>query len=139
MVQGFGYIGQKICFWLDKKTNEGRVYTETGRDITQDVMGNSVVLNFDLGTGTYLDADGDGTFFMALEGPTRQLRLWSTSGVAQPLIQLPVGDWVACAMTPTRRYGLKYEWGTWALYSWLFYDGFGIGCGTGAFRFQCAF
>ena len=109
---GFGYIGEKSV-WLDVTriggipVNEGRVYTDLGRDVAQDIMGNSIPFNIDLGTGTYVDADGDGTFFMALERPTRQLRLWNVEGVLQTTIQLPVGNWIACAMTPTRRYVLN--------------------------------
>ena len=95
---GLGKVGDNYLL-LDRLTNVARAYNSMWQRVpSADIM---------LPAGTYVDADGDGTFFMALESTTRQLRFWNAVGEQQASIQLPAGSWVACCATPTRRYALN--------------------------------
>ena len=95
---GAGKVGDNFLM-LDNPTNSARAHNAQYNRVSDS--------DISLGSGNYVDTDSDGTLFMALEEPMRRLRFWNASGVEQSFIQLPAGDWVACAMTATRRYVLN--------------------------------
>ena len=71
---GIGKVGDHFLM-VDNPTNRARAHNaQYNRVAASDIA---------LGSGIYVDADSDGSVFMALEGPTRRLRFWSHTGSNQ--------------------------------------------------------